>query len=71
MYHHLNDVNMTYLEHMCGSLKFSLTCMMCTIIFFIHALLPDYFVNDGSLLISKINDELEHIKKNSINNINE
>ena len=61
---------MTYIEHMYGSLKFSLTCVICSIIFFIHALFPNYLINDGSILISKLHDDLKHTKKNNINNIN-
>ncbi len=70
MYHsdHLKDVNMTYIQHMCGSLKYSLTCVIASIVFFIHAFFPNYLVYDGSFLIFNLNNELEYIKKNIIVN---
>ena len=61
-YSHLDDVNMTYVQHMCGSLKYSFMSLMATIIFFIHAFFPNYLVYDGSYLIYNLNNELSSIK---------
>lgn len=60
---HLEQVNMTYVQHMCNSLKYSFITIMTSIIFFIHAFFPNYLVYDGSFLIYNLNNELQSIKK--------
>ena len=61
---HLDQVNMTYIQHMCGALKFSLISAIACIIFFIHAFFPNYLIYDGSFLIYNLNNELINTKKN-------
>jgi hypothetical protein len=60
---HLEQVNMTYVQHMCHSLKYSFIAIMASIIFFIHAFFPNYLIYDGSFLIYNLNNELQTIKK--------
>jgi len=62
---HLEEVGMCYFEHMGGALKYALMSGYATAIFVAHAIVPDYFVFDGSSIINKLHkeftDKFQHI----------
>lgn len=67
---HLQDVNMTYFQHMGYALSYSFISFAISIIFIIHALIPDLFISTGSDGIEILHDHFKEIKLNHKNNNN-
>lgn len=58
---HLDDVNMSYFEHLIGAFNYSFISCKASMIFFIHGIFPDCFVVTGSTMIKQLNDHLQKI----------
>ena len=65
---HLQDVNMTYFQHMGYALSYSFISFAISIIFIIHALIPDLFISTGSDGIEILHDHFQEMKRNHKNN---
>lgn len=57
---HLQENNMTYIEHMAFAMFYSCYCLMAGIYLAIHALLPCFFQTAGSDLISKLSERFKN-----------
>ena len=59
---HLDLMQMTYTQHLFGSLYYSLQSFAAGVVFIIHGFFPDYFVTLGSSLINNLNNQIIHSK---------
>lgn len=66
-FHHLQQINQSYLQHFCNALSYAFVCQKASLYFVVHALSPDRFVKDGSNEIKKLNNELSQTKDNHMN----
>ena len=57
---HLDNIGLSYYDHLKGAFIFSYLSLKASIVFFIHGLFPNYFIYTGSdiilLLNNKVND---------------
>lgn len=60
---HLENVNLTYFQHLQGAIKFSYMSFSASIIFMIHGLFPNYFIHTGSDIILSLNNDLQNLVK--------
>jgi len=60
---HLEDVKMTYTQHLANALWYSFYSFSAGIIFFVHGLCPNYFITMGSTVIENLNVKLQANKK--------
>lgn len=51
---HLEEINMTYLEHMLQAFSYSIEALKACIILFIHGLFPDIYKYEGSKKIHNL-----------------
>jgi hypothetical protein len=56
--HHLQNINQTYIEHMRNAMSYAFLSQKASLVFLIHALYPDVFVDDGSKTIRILQDKL-------------
>ena len=61
MFEHLDDVCMTYLQHMIFSLYLSYRFIVASFAAVIHAILPCCFVTHSSSMIESIQKEMKQI----------
>ncbi len=62
-FHHLDEMKLTYFEHMRLSLNYAVILFISCIKALIHSFIPDLFVTSTTECISEINNELKkHIK---------
>lgn len=59
---HLQDVNMSYFQHMGYALSYSFVSFSASIIFIIHALIPDLFTSTGSSCIEMLHEHFQELK---------
>lgn len=59
---HLDDINMTYFQHLFGALEYSYMAFTSSIIFLFHGIFPDCCVHTGSDIIKNLNNKLQKIK---------
>ena len=59
---HLNDVKMTYCEHLFGALGYSVQAFSAGFVFIFHGIFPEYCVHTGSNIINTLHSEVQ-IKK--------
>lgn len=57
-FHHLQNINQTYLQHLRNAIGYSMLCQKASIIFMVHALCPDWFVDNGSNTIKDLQKQL-------------
>lgn len=55
---HLQDINMTYFQHMLGSFGYAAESFFASIIFVFHGIFPNYCVYTGSNMIKHLNNKL-------------
>jgi hypothetical protein len=55
---HLEDIQMTYFEHMGGAMKYTCLSVYAACVFCIHAIFPEYLVFEGSQIIENLHNEL-------------
>lgn len=55
---HLDDVNLSYLQHLKRAWGFSSRALRAATILFIHGLVPDWFEHTGSQIISKLDKDM-------------
>ena len=65
--HHLQIINQTYSEHLNDCLFFSFESFKCSVIFFVHGIIPDIFLFTGSNKLNKLHKILQN-KKSKIKN---
>lgn len=53
-FHHLQNINQTYLQHLRNAIGYSMSCQKASIIFMVHALYPDWFVDNGSNVVRNL-----------------
>ena len=63
--HHLNSVNMTYIEHLKHSSGFSLMFIKSSYKALDHGLFPSIYVTSSSDTIIKCLEKMENVKKNN------
>jgi hypothetical protein len=51
---HLENINMSYFEHMIQAFSYSIEAFKASIILFIHGLFPDIYVYEGSKTIHNL-----------------
>ena len=56
---HLDDVKLTYTQHLFQTMVYSFYSMSASIIFIIHGFFPDTFSHTGSNIIEWINDDIK------------
>lgn len=56
---HLNDIKMTYFQHLFYALGYSLKSFTATIIFIFHGIFPDYCIYTGSTIIQNLHNDLK------------
>lgn len=61
-FHHLQQINQTYLQHFGNALSYAFVCQKASLYFVVHALFPDAVVNDGSNQIKKLHEKLLQTK---------
>ena len=71
-FQHLAEVNKSYTKHFIDALNFSLKSFEAGYYFLIHAIIPDYYVNQGTKKITKLAEclKLNEIQTNLCNKIN-
>ena len=52
---HLQNNNMSYIEHMLFALYYGILCLMAGLFLIIHSILPCFFVTTGSDLVEEMN----------------
>lgn len=57
---HPEEQNMTYFEHLKHACSYGFRSLQCSIIFIIHGIIPCLFESAGSIMIQKINDDLQY-----------
>lgn len=57
-YKHLISINQTYSQHFLNAMSYSLLSQKASILFFIHAVYPDTFTDDGSKTIKSLYDKI-------------
>ena len=62
-FHHLDQVNQTYLTHFYDAISYSYISMKASFCFFVHSIYPDLFEYEGSQLIENLNNILIEKKK--------
>ena len=63
---HLNDIKMTYFEHLFVALGYSFESFKASSIFIFHGFFPDYCIHTGSTIIHELNDDIKkHKQKHS------
>jgi hypothetical protein len=55
---HLEDVKMTYFEHMLTAFGYAAESILASAVFVFHGIFPNYCVYAGSNIISNLNDRL-------------
>lgn len=55
---HLRDLNVSYNTHFKHSMSYSLQSLKASYYFFIHAIHPDVYKDNGSLSVQKLNNKL-------------
>ena len=71
LFNHLNNKNCTYFEHFKHAMYYSYTSFKASFYFFVHAFLPDFFTESGSITINRLNNTISSHAYNDINsNIN-
>lgn len=61
-HHHLQQLNITFMEHFGQSTKYSFLSFQAGIIFFIHAFFPNLFITAGSNIIRYLYEEFSPTK---------
>ena len=56
---HLDNVKLTYTQHLCQSMLYSFYSISAGLIFFIHGFFPDMLTQTGSGIIEWINDDIK------------
>ena len=56
---HLEEVSMTYIEHMAGAFRYSFLSAKASCIFLLHGLFPDTFQYGGSDIINSLYSEFK------------
>jgi hypothetical protein len=56
---HLSDVKMTYFEHLCGSLGYSVQAFSAGFVFIFHGIFPECCVYTGSTIIGHLNNKVQ------------
>jgi hypothetical protein len=54
---HLQELNITYIEHFKQAFSYSITSFKASIIFAIHAFFPNLLITTGSKMIKKLNEK--------------
>lgn len=60
---HLEDVNMTYTEHMMFSLGLSKIFLLASVKAIIHAFIPDVLITSSTDYIKLLKDKMKHRSK--------
>lgn len=63
---HLQQVNQTYFQHFKHSIYYSCQSLKATLFFFIHAVVPNVFVDNGSKTIAELNNAINQNKPEEI-----
>ena len=58
-FNHLNDIGMTYFEHMCFSLSLAKKFAKASLLAFIHSFYPDIFVTSSSDALDAITKQIK------------
>ena len=56
---HLDDVKLTYTQHLCKTIVYSFYSISAGVIFIIHGFFPDILSNTGSGIIEWMNDDIK------------
>ena len=56
---HLDDIQMTYFQHLQYALGYSYISFKASVIFLFHGLFPDYCIYTGSTMIKQLNERLK------------
>ena len=59
---HLDDVKLTYTQHLCQSMLYSFYSISAGVIFFIHGFFPDILTHTGSDIIEWVNNDVKTYK---------
>ena len=65
---HLTESKENYFEHMSVALRISFQMFICSIMAFIHAILPNLFTTNSILKIKELNSFIENRNKELIFN---
>ena len=57
-YKHLIAINQTYSQHFINAISYSFLSQKASVLFFIHAILPDTFTDDGSRTIKSLHEQM-------------
>jgi hypothetical protein len=60
---HLQDIKMTYFEHMLGAFVYATKSLFASAIFVFHGIFPNYCVHTGSNIIKHLHNTLVKIKQ--------
>ena len=63
---HLQQVNQTYFQHFKYSMYYSCQSLKATLFFFVHAVAPNVFVDNGSKTIAELNNSVNQNKPEEI-----
>lgn len=61
---HLEDINLSYKDHLIQAISHSKNAFFASIIFVCHGLFPNLFIHTGSDIIYNLNLELQNKKNN-------
>ena len=54
-FNHLNENECSYIDHFTNALKYSSISLKASFYFFIHAIFPDFYIDNGSKTINSLN----------------
>ena len=68
---HPEEQNMTYFEHLQHALSYGIKAFGCSLAFIVHGFIPCLFEKTGSVMLERLNDQLNGTMLNSGIDINE